>query len=109
MKMHRYLRAWGGQVGRNPTFVYRTIQQVIRYTYATIRGRDNGPRQVARNAVFWLGSKAFHTVLSRKLTAYRPILVMLIDELGLRKYREHKREFRKLVGEGATLLSLLCF
>ena len=52
---------------------------------------------------------AFHTVLSRKPHAYPRIIKALRFELSLPKHRHFKKQFRAVVAEGLSTLTLLCF
>ena len=59
--------------------------------------------------VLRLGLHAFHAVLSRKPHAYARLLKALSFEIALPKYRRLKQQFRPVVAEGLSTITLLCF
>ncbi|OBZ72156.1 Telomerase reverse transcriptase [Grifola frondosa] len=117
MKMHHYLRSWGLNVPGSFSFILRTIRQMIRYTYATMRNKSTnkvakaggGRCDVKEVQILWLGAHAFHTVLSRKPMSYKRILKSLEFELSLPRNRRLRKEFRAVTTEGLTILTLLSF
>ncbi|KAH9960852.1 hypothetical protein BC827DRAFT_367291 [Russula dissimulans] len=48
MRMHHYLRSWGANIRKNLNFIHRTIQQVVRYTYAVMRSKASNKVSVAQ-------------------------------------------------------------
>ncbi|VDB94295.1 unnamed protein product [Peniophora sp. CBMAI 1063] len=120
MKTQRYLRSWGrGRVQRNTTFIHRTIQHAIRYTYAAIRSKEKGQTASKRGGkvnikkaiVLWLGMSAFHQVLSVKPSAYSEVLQMIAREPAMSsgKSRGYKSQFRDILQEGSQLMEILSY
>ncbi|KAI0359806.1 hypothetical protein OH77DRAFT_869323 [Trametes cingulata] len=117
MKMHHYLRQWGLDVGKHHAFVLKTIRQTIRFAYTSackkathkLARTHNARVDLQERQVTWLGLHAFYTVLSRKPEAYARLLRVLSFELSLPRYRHLRKQFRGVVSEGLTTLSLLCF
>ncbi|KAI0043827.1 hypothetical protein FA95DRAFT_1497982 [Auriscalpium vulgare] len=117
MRMHYYLKSWGLNIAKHNAFIHKTIQQVIRYTYAILRSKSTNKVatthqaqcNVQKPAVLWLGSKAFHTVLSHKPTAYKSLLKSLAFELSLGRNRRYKKEFGQLVKQSMSMLTDLYF
>ncbi|KAI0254936.1 hypothetical protein BJV78DRAFT_1120365 [Lactifluus subvellereus] len=117
MRMHHYLRSWGANVRKNVKFIHRTIQQVVRYTYAVMRSKalnkvstaQGGKCEVEKACITWLGLTAFRIVLARKPTVYKSLLKLLDFELSQGRYRRHKKQFRGLVRNGAVVIDQLSF
>ncbi|KAH9037787.1 hypothetical protein EDB84DRAFT_1267884 [Lactarius hengduanensis] len=117
MRMHHYLRSWGANIHKNVKFIHRTIQQVVRYTYAVMRSKalnkvstaQGGKCQVEKTCITWLGLTAFRIVLARKSTAYKPLLKLLDFELSQGRLRRHKKQFRVLVNSGMVVIDQLSF
>ncbi|KAA1467625.1 hypothetical protein DENSPDRAFT_255715 [Dentipellis sp. KUC8613] len=115
MKMHHYLRSWGLNVAKNAAFVQKTIDQVIDFAYVTICAKvsrdtaDGRKRRLDKNALRWLGIKAFHTVFSHKPTAYKSILSRLHFQLSLSRNKTYTRRFRELTQEGNIMVVQLSF
>ncbi|KAF8843744.1 hypothetical protein BDN67DRAFT_875711, partial [Paxillus ammoniavirescens] len=107
-KMHRYLESWGTDISKNVTFFHNTIRQMIRYAYAVIvqssRNRvsraSGGRCDIQKANVLWLGTHAFHAVLSKKSELYASSLLKpLAFELSLPRNRRIRNRFRGLVKE----------
>ncbi|THH09180.1 hypothetical protein EW146_g8757 [Bondarzewia mesenterica] len=72
MKMHHYLKCWGTNIGKNTKFIHSTIQQVIRYTYATVRNKasnkvaiaNQGRSMIQKSSLMWYANVHFSTVSS---------------------------------------------
>ncbi|KAI0280788.1 hypothetical protein BGY98DRAFT_914087 [Russula aff. rugulosa BPL654] len=117
MRMHHYLRSWGANIRKNLKFIHRTIQQVVRYTYAVMRSKalnkvstaQGGKCDVEKTCITWLGLSAFRKVLMRKSTVYKPLLKLLDFELSQWRYRRHKKQFRSLVRSGMVVIDQLSF
>ncbi|OSX57794.1 hypothetical protein POSPLADRAFT_1155834 [Postia placenta MAD-698-R-SB12] len=119
MKMHHYLRQWGINVSKGTTFLRNTIQQMIRYTYATMRNKasnkvakaSGGCCTVQQAQVTWcvLGTHAFHAVLTRKPHMYPQLIKWLNFELARPRHRRLKKQFRGIVKEGLNTLTVLAF
>ncbi|TBU33338.1 hypothetical protein BD311DRAFT_774453 [Dichomitus squalens] len=117
MKMYHYLRQWGLDVSKGRAFILRTIRQSIRFSYSSIcikAGHKLATQHRARvivqkSEVTWLGTHAFHAVFSRKPHAYAGLLKSLQFDLSLHKYRRFKKQFREVIAEGLSPLTLLCF
>ncbi|CCM03069.1 uncharacterized protein FIBRA_05189 [Fibroporia radiculosa] len=117
MKMHHYLHQWGLNTKKSSPFLRNTIHQVIRYTYAAMRNKatnrvakaSEGRFVVQQAQTIWMGTHAFHTVLSRKPHTYANLIKWLKLELMRPRSRRLKKEFRGIVKEGLTMLTLLAF
>ncbi|KAI8969503.1 hypothetical protein BD414DRAFT_428477 [Trametes punicea] len=117
MKMHHYLRQWRLDVSKHHAFVLKTIRQSIRFAYQSARSKASHRLARTHDArvdlqerqVTWLGLHAFHAVLSRKPQAYARLLKVLTFELSLPRYRHLRKRFRRVVTEGLSTLTLLCF
>jgi len=117
MRMHHYLRSWGANIRKNLKFIHRTIQQVVRYTYAVMRNKalnkvsaaQAGKCEAEKRCVTWLGLTAFRIVLARKSTAYKSLLKLLDLELSQGRYRGHKKRFRGLLRSGMIVIDQLSF
>ncbi|KAI0955894.1 hypothetical protein AcV7_006436 [Taiwanofungus camphoratus] len=117
MKMHHYLCHWGLDTRKNFTFIHNTVRQMIRYTYTAMQNKasnrvakaSGGHCEAKQIHVFWLGTCAFHTVLSRKIQRYQQLIKALEFELALPRYRGLKKQFRDVVKEGLATLALLAF
>ncbi|KAF8486067.1 hypothetical protein DFH94DRAFT_622360 [Russula ochroleuca] len=117
MRMHHYLRSWGANIRKNLKFIHRTIQQVVRYTYAVMRSKalnkvsiaQGGKCDVEKTCITWLGLTAFRNVFARKPTVYRSLLKLLDFELSPGRYRRHKKQFRSLVRSGMVVIDQLSF
>ncbi|KAF9223752.1 hypothetical protein BS17DRAFT_705060, partial [Gyrodon lividus] len=112
-KMHCYLEGWGIDISKNVAFIYNTIRQMIRYAYAVMVqnsknkvSRANGGRcDIQKPHVLWLGTHAFHAVLSRKSDLYASSLLKpLAFELSLPRSRRIKARFRGLVKESSSIM-----
>jgi len=117
MKMHHYLREWGLNVTKSACFIRNTVQQMIKYTYTTMRNKasnkvataSGGRCDIQRAQVIWLGTHAFHTVFSRKSHTYPQLIKGLELELSRPRNRRLRKQFRGIVKEGLTTLTLLAF
>ncbi|KAH9838284.1 uncharacterized protein C8Q71DRAFT_705274 [Rhodofomes roseus] len=117
MKMHHYLRQWGLNVKKNHAFLRGTIQQMIRYTFATMRNkssnkvakRSGGRCDVHQDQVIWLGTHAFYTVLSRKPKTHCQLIKWLKLELSRPRNRRLRKSFRGIAKDGLATLSALAF
>jgi len=117
MRMHHYLRSWGANIRKNVKFIHRTIQQVVRYTYAVMRSKasnkvstaQGGRCPVEKTCITWLGLTAFRIVLARKSTAYKTLIKLLDFELSQGRLRRHKKQFRVLVNSGLVVIDQLSF
>ena len=107
-----------------------TIQQVIRYTYATVGNKASnkvalanaGRCGIQKASLIWyatslesfcwslmhirLGTKAFHTIFSQKPTAYGALIALLSH--GLKK-SPHSKRLRRLVIEAGAMIAQLSF
>ncbi len=94
-----------------------TIRQTIRFSYTSLCTKashklatKHGARIIVeRPQATWLGLHAFHTVFSRKPHAYARLLKSLHFDLSLPKYRLCKKQYRGVVAEGLSTLTLLSF
>ncbi|TFK18115.1 hypothetical protein FA15DRAFT_603874 [Coprinopsis marcescibilis] len=111
MKMNEYIREGGLKVKGNPAFLFKTIQNTIEFSYSSIisqasRKTKNNRNQVSwspkKLAVLWLGSHAFHHVLSKKPREYAAILRTLDKNLCRFSNRAYKKRFKRLVKEGQS-------
>ncbi|PIL35516.1 hypothetical protein GSI_02244 [Ganoderma sinense ZZ0214-1] len=117
MKMHHYLRQWGLNIDKSHTFIMRTIRQTIRFSYTSLCQKathklatKHGARIVVEKLqATWLGIHAFHTVFSRKPHSYARLLKSLRFDLSLPKYRLFKKQYRGVIAEGLSTLTLLSF
>ncbi|PFH53166.1 hypothetical protein AMATHDRAFT_39050 [Amanita thiersii Skay4041] len=108
MKMHAYIRAGGLGHKINESFIFRTIEKTLSYTYARIKRRAAEPIAIANKAIcnvqkdiiIWLGYRAFHSVLSRKARWYKRLLGFVRLELSRSRYARYQRRFRTLLREG---------
>ncbi|THG96236.1 hypothetical protein EW026_g5564 [Hermanssonia centrifuga] len=100
MKMHYYIRIWKLDLSRSSAFILSTVRQMIRYAYATMRVKAlnkiskacGGQCEAQKAPVLWLGTHAFHTVLSRKSHAYCGILKSLEVDMNFSQYRRLKAD-----------------
>ncbi|KAL0579065.1 Telomerase reverse transcriptase, partial [Marasmius crinis-equi] len=107
MKMHCYLRHWDIKAKRNKGFIHETVKQMFSYCFVSIRNKtlnkvareNKASIALQKRDVIWLGTHAFHTVLSRKPTQYRTLLRSLSFELALPQNKRRSRRFRSLVKE----------
>ncbi|KAH7926121.1 hypothetical protein BV22DRAFT_1009862 [Leucogyrophana mollusca] len=108
MKMHHYILSWGINVSKSATFIYNTVRQVIRYAFSILRTKSRskvsraseGKCDVKKEIVIWLGTHAFHAVLSMKPALYTSsVLKSLAFELSLAKNKRVGRRFRGVVSE----------
>lgn len=117
MRMHHYLCSWGANIHKNVKFIHRTIQQVVRYTYAVMRSKasnkvstaQGGKCPVEKTCITWLGLTAFRLVLARKTAAYKTLLKLLDFELSQGRLRRHKKQLRALVNSGMVVIDQLSF
>ncbi|KIJ66967.1 hypothetical protein HYDPIDRAFT_85200, partial [Hydnomerulius pinastri MD-312] len=112
-KMHHYLESWKIDITKKTPFIRNTIRQMVRYAYAVILqkssskvSRANGGRcDVQKTHVLWLGTHAFHAVLSRKPELYASSLLRpLAFELSLPRSRRIRSRFRGLVKESWSIM-----
>lgn len=87
---------------------------MIRYTYNTARNKtknnkvaksQNAKCEIEEKSVIWLGTHAFHTILSRVSDKYSSILTKLETELSHPRHSGPRREFGALVQEGLQTFS----
>ncbi|GJE88721.1 telomerase reverse transcriptase [Phanerochaete sordida] len=117
MKMHHYIHSWKLDAEKHASFLLSTIHQMIRYTHSTMRNKAQGrvSRAVGgqfiteRNVVVWLGTHAFHAVLSRKSHGYDRVLKSLAFELGLARSKRMRRRLGRTLKEAQGLFSVLSF
>ncbi|KAI0078750.1 hypothetical protein K474DRAFT_803495 [Panus rudis PR-1116 ss-1] len=117
MKMHHYLRSSKLTVNRNWKFISDVIRQLIRYTHSAMRSKERG--HVAKTAggkcdvdkaqVVWLGTHAFHTVLSQKAHTYGPILASLEKELNSSHSMRVQLGLKKVAKDCKRLMVILSF
>ncbi|KAF9243418.1 hypothetical protein BU15DRAFT_12458, partial [Melanogaster broomeanus] len=107
-KMHYYLESWGIDISKNVTFIHNTIRQMIRYAHSVMVqnsrnkvSRGSGGRcDIQKAHVLWLGTHAFHSVLSKRSELYASSLLKpLAFELSLPRSRRIRGRFRGLVKE----------
>ncbi|KAK2460975.1 hypothetical protein APHAL10511_007445 [Amanita phalloides] len=117
MKMHTYLRARGLGSRKNESFIYRTVQNMIGYTFSAIKSKsvkkvavDNHANcRIRKTVVIWLGNRAFYSILSQKGRHYRKLLSLIQFELSRRRYGQYKGRFGSLVKEGEIGLAGIRF
>jgi len=117
MKMHQYIRSWGINMTKSSKFIQNSVRQVIRYAYATIRNKASnkvarasaGKCEIQKDHVIWLGTHAFHAVLSRKAHNYPSLLRHLTFELSLPRHKRFRQRFRALVREGLVSMAQITF
>ncbi|KAG7089455.1 hypothetical protein E1B28_011140 [Marasmius oreades] len=108
LKMHCFLRHWDAKAKKNKDFIHETVKQMFSYCFVSIRNktlnkvaRDNlASISIQKADVVWLGTHAFHTILSRKAAHYHRLLRSLSFELALPKNKRRARRFKGLVREG---------
>ncbi|TCD64911.1 hypothetical protein EIP91_003447 [Steccherinum ochraceum] len=117
MKMHYYLRSWKLDIAKSSRFLQKSIHQIIVYAHAAMKNKaehkiakaSSAQFDVQKIQVLWLGTHAFHTVLSRKAHVYTQVLKALEFELSLPRYRRFKRRFRAVTKDGLEMFTLLTF
>ncbi|KII85188.1 hypothetical protein PLICRDRAFT_116594 [Plicaturopsis crispa FD-325 SS-3] len=117
MKMHDYIRCWGINPTKSAKFIHDTVRQMIYYAYASIRNKASnsvakagaGKCDIQKAPVVWLGTHAFHAVLSRKPKAYAQVIKSLAFEMSLPQHRRSRKRFRGLVAQGLAGVSQINF
>jgi len=117
MKMHLYIRDWGISTNKSSKFIRDSVHQVIRYAYASMRNKASnkvartsaGKCDIEKDHVIWLGTHAFHAVLSRKAPNYPALLRYLAFELALSRHKRSRKRFRMLVREGLISMAQISF
>ncbi|KAI0734345.1 hypothetical protein BC629DRAFT_1301551 [Irpex lacteus] len=117
MKMHYYLRSWKFDARNRSAFLTSTIRQMIRYAYSSMHNKgtnkvakaSGGKCEVTKAVVLWLGTHAFHSVLSCKSQAYQTVLRGLEFDLSLPQYRRLRKRMKKVVREGQEVIRVLSF
>ncbi|KAH9994815.1 hypothetical protein BJV77DRAFT_943287 [Russula vinacea] len=113
MRMHHYLRSWGSNIRKNLKFIHRTIQQVVRYTYAVMRSKALNKVSTAQGGKCDVEKTCIHgqsTCSSQLPGRWSESLLKLLDfELSPGRYRRHKKQFRGLVRSGMVVIDQLSF
>ncbi|OCH93027.1 hypothetical protein OBBRIDRAFT_725550 [Obba rivulosa] len=117
MKMHHYLGTRGLTIRENAPFILNAIRQYLRETFVAMKSkalsktaRANGGRcDVQASELTWLGTHAFHVVLSRKSSVYTKLLKSLELQLATPRQRLFKQRFRGVIREGLGMVVMLDF
>ncbi|KAF7292779.1 Telomerase reverse transcriptase [Mycena indigotica] len=104
LKMHFYLRGWGLDTRKHARFLWETIRQMINYCYhsitnksaTTLAARHGGRANVDKSVLTWLGSQAFHAILSKRPTRYAEVIKRLKAYNATPRGQRYARRFRKL-------------
>ncbi|KZT22068.1 hypothetical protein NEOLEDRAFT_1072414 [Neolentinus lepideus HHB14362 ss-1] len=117
MKMHHYVRSLALDVRRKTKFLHSSIKQILQSTHAAIRNKatnkvaqSNGAIcKVDKKVVLFLGTHAFHLVLSCKPEVYSRLVKLLAFELSLPKNRILQSRYRSVLAEGQATVTQLSF
>ncbi|KAF7316755.1 Telomerase reverse transcriptase [Mycena chlorophos] len=105
LKMHVYLRGWGLDTRKHGKFIYETIRQMLTFCYNSISNKTDtrlarqhgGRANIDKAVVVWLGSRAFHEILSRHPTRYASVVRRLKAYLETPRAQRFARRYRKLL------------
>ncbi|GAA5844734.1 hypothetical protein JCM9279_002901 [Rhodotorula babjevae] len=105
LKFRAYVHEWGIEPRRKVAFLFRVVQQVIKFEWAASvnQSRSRKARQLGvefslkRPWVTWLSYHAFRRVLSRQPAAYAPLLDLVAKELRAPALGGARRHLGKVV------------
>ncbi|GAA5865197.1 hypothetical protein JCM1840_003940 [Sporobolomyces johnsonii] len=113
LKFQVYVQEWGWDLRHRMGFFWRAIQQIVRFEYAALTNQASSRKarelqaelEIKRSWVTWLGSHAFHRVLSRRPSSCAPLLALLANEVRSPAMRHALPHLRKIVEADGTLFA----